>query len=262
MAKIRTFLALSLLLQATVSFCAVTDPLSDAVKDLGYIAGSPGRINAASIYPVVGIIGAGLVLYSFDGQIRNIAQKNRTKTLDDVSKQAEKLGNGGYDLAISGIGALAGHIFSDEKLKRTSFLAIESFLAANTVGTVSKFAIGRSRPYTGDSKNTFHPFNTKTSRTAMPSGHTVSAFSAASVYAYNYGGSSAVGIAAYGLAGLVALQRVYADKHWASDAFFGAALGTAVGRMVAAKGAAPVKKLALLPVYSGDYAGLTATYRF
>ena len=138
---------------------------------------------------------------------------------------------------------------------------MESFLAANAVGTVSKFVIGRSRPYTGEGKHTFHPFNLKTQRTAMPSGHTVSAFSAASVYASSYGGTSAVGITAYSLAGLVALQRVYGDKHWASDVFFGAALGTAVGRMVAAKGGSG-KPLALLPVYTGAYAGLNAVYKF
>ena len=238
------------------------DPLSGAVKDLGRIAAAPARMDSADFYQAAGIVGAGLALYSLDGQIRHLAFKNRTKTLDDVSKQAEKLGNGGYDLAIAGAGALAGHLFADQKLERTSLLAAESFLAANAVGTVSKFAIGRSRPYAGDGKKMFRPFSTKTARTAMPSGHTVSAFSVASVYAYSYGGSSAAGITAYGLAGLVALQRVYGDKHWASDAFFGAALGTAVGRLVAAKAAAPAKALTLLPAYSGNYSGLTAAYRF
>jgi membrane-associated phospholipid phosphatase len=107
----------------------------------------------------------------------------------------------------------------------------------------------------------YHFFNFKTPRTSFPSGHTVSAFSVASVYAYSYD-SLAVKATAYGLASLVALQRVYADKHWASDVFFGAALGTAVGKMVAAKAGGGEKKVTLLPVYQPGYAGAVAMVKF
>ena len=258
----KELLAVCLLLPAAGAYGAGINPVTGAVCDIGRLVTAPARLDKASIYPVAGILGAGLALYSLDGQIRHLASKNRTKSLNDVSKQAEKLGNGGYDLAIAGGGALAGYAFSDEKLTRTSFLAAESFLAANAVGTAAKFVAGRSRPYTGDGKHTYHLFNFKTPRTSFPSGHTVSAFSVASVYAYSYD-SLAVKAAAYGLASMVALQRVYADKHWASDVFFGAVLGTATGRLVTAKSAGQgEKKLTLLPVYSPGYAGATAMLKF
>ena len=250
-----------LFLAAPAAYCGMINPVTGAIGDLGRIATAPARLDRTNIYPVVGVIGAGLVLYAFDGQIRHIASQNQSKTLDDVSKQAEKLGNGGYDLAIAGAGALAGYAFSDQKLTDTSILAAESFLAANAAGTVGKFVAGRSRPYAGDGKNMYHFFNFKTPRTSFPSGHTVSAFSVASVYAYSYD-SLAVKATAYGLASLVALQRVYADKHWASDVFFGAALGTAVGKMVAAKAGGGEKKVTLLPVYQPGYAGAVAMVKF
>ncbi len=238
---------------------AALNPATGAVYDIGHMASSPARMESADIYPLAGIIGAGLVLYSLDGQIRHIAASNRTKTLDDISRQAQKLGNGGYDLAIAGAGWLAGKAFSDEKLSRTSMLAAESFLAANGVGTMAKLAAGRSRPYAGDGKDMFRPFTFKTARTSFPSGHTVSAFSVASVYACEYGGWTAA--AAYGLAGMVALQRVYADKHWASDVFFGAALGAATGRMVASRGNSP-GTARVVPVIGAGYSGAEASVRF
>ncbi|MGD0267199.1 MAG: phosphatase PAP2 family protein, partial [Candidatus Methylomirabilota bacterium] len=42
-----------------------------------------------------------------------------------------------------------------------------------------------------------------------------------------------VSILAYGLAGVAGLTRIYDDKHWASDVFLGAALGTLIGKAVA-----------------------------
>jgi membrane-associated phospholipid phosphatase len=41
-----------------------------------------------------------------------------------------------------------------------------------------------------------------------------------------------VSILAYGIAGAAGLARIYEDKHWTSDVFLGAALGTAVGKAV------------------------------
>ncbi len=241
---------------------AQVNPVTGAVRDLGRLASAPARLEKADLLPVAGVVGAGLLLYSLDGQIRHAFRKNRTSTLDDISKQAEKLGNGGYDLAIAGAGWLAGKAFGDEKLRVTSLLAAESFLAANGVGTLAKFAAGRSRPYAGDGKSRFRPFNFKTQSTSFPSGHTVSAFSVASVYAYSYSDRPAVAAAAYTLAGAVALQRVYADKHWASDVFFGAALGVATGRLVTAEHKPGAGGARLLPVFGPGYSGAEASVRF
>lgn len=236
--------------------------VKNALDDAGFLASSPARITRASPYYVLGGLGAGALLYSFDGQIRHIAAKNRTAGLDDLSKQAEKLGNGGYDLAIAGALAGAGWLFRDEKLKDTSLLAIESFLAANAVGTVVKYTAGRSRPYAGNGKRTFKPFAFKTSATSFPSGHTVSAFAVASAFSSGYE-NVWVGIAGYGMASAVALQRVYADKHWASDVFAGAVLGTAAGRAAASFSKERGRKTAfILPVCRPGYEGVMLAAAF
>ncbi|OGS50478.1 MAG: hypothetical protein A3J79_11170 [Elusimicrobia bacterium RIFOXYB2_FULL_62_6] len=236
--------------------------IKNAWNDAGYLASSPARITRSSAYYVLGGLGAGALLYSLDGQIRRAAAKNRTEGLDDLSPTAEKLGNGGYDLALAGALAGAGCLFRDEKLRDTSLLAVESFLAANAVGSVVKYAAGRSRPYAGNGKRTFKPFIFKSYSTSFPSGHTVSAFAVASVYAAGYDNFWA-GAAAYGAASVLALQRIYSDKHWASDVFAGAVLGTAAGRAVTARSKERGRKTALLlPVFRPGYEGVLLSAGF
>jgi hypothetical protein len=239
------------------------DPITNSVRDIVYLQGAPARLNdRPAAFVAGGLLGAGALVYAFDGQLRHIAHKNNTAYMDNISAQAEKIGNGGYELAFVGACAGAGWIFKDQKLKDTALEAVEAFLAANAVGTVVKYSIGRSRPYAENGKRAFQPFSFKISRSSFPSGHTTGAFALASVFASRYG-SPWVGAAAYGAASAAGLQRVYSDKHWASDVFFGAVLGAATGRAVvrlssgrAAGGAR------LLPVYGPGFAGAAAFVGF
>lgn len=250
-----------ILLVAGPSAAAAGFP-GEVLHSAGRVVSSPARISKADL-PAIGAVAAGgLVLYSLDGQLRHAFRRSRSKLNDDISEQAEKLGNGGYDAAIVAAYGGLGLLLKDARMRDTALLAAESFLAANAAGTLIKYTAGRARPYAEDGKRRFTPLRFKSARTSFPSGHTVSAFSVASVFAAR-SGSRAVKVFAYSLASSVALQRVYADKHWASDVLAGAALGTAVGRWVAAKKerGGPASVL-LLPVYSRNYAGATAVLSF
>lgn len=262
--RARFFIPALLLCLPSLSFSYDGDPVTNAVKDVEYLHAAPARLSAspAAAYLAGGLLGAGVLIYSFDGQIRHIVRKNKTSSLSDIARQAEKVGNGGYELAILGAVAGAGYAFRNDKLKDTAFLAVESFLAANAIGTVFKYSAGRARPYGEDGKRAFKPFSFKTARTSFPSGHTVSAFSVASVLASSYD-SPWAGIAAYGAASAAAFQRVYSDKHWASDVFFGAVLGTVTGRAVVRRaGGRSAKNAYLVPVFGPDYSGALAAARF
>jgi membrane-associated phospholipid phosphatase len=65
---------------------------------------------------------------------------------------------------------------------------------------------------------------------AFPSGHSSASFTAAAVLAEHFGWKA--GLAGYATAGFIGWTRVHDRAHWLSDAVFGAALGTAVGRTV------------------------------
>ena len=234
----------------------------DVLKQTGRVFTAPARMTSSDGRWLAGLAGGGLLLYSMDGQLRHMFKKNRSSANDSVSDTLEKFGNGGYELGFLGLYGAAGYLFKRSEMAGTAMLAAVSFAAANAAGTVVKIAAGRARPYTEDGKGSFRPFKAKTGNTSFPSGHTTSAFSVASVFASRYK-SPAVGIVAYSLASGAALQRVYGDKHWASDAFAGAALGVVVGRAVAKTAEAPnVKTAYLLPVFSPGYAGAAMVLNF
>lgn len=260
----RPFILALLLCLPSVSFSYEGNPLTNAVKDLGYLRSAPEILSERSnLYLAAGIAGAGVLIYSIDTRLIHIAQHNaRSTALNNIAWNAEKLGNGLYEMVILGGVAGAGYAFKDDKLKDTAFLAVESFLAANAVTTVLKYSIGRARPYTDEGRAYFKPFSFKNSHASFPSGHTTSAFSIASVFAARYD-STLLGCIAYGTASLTALQRIYSSMHWPTDVFAGAIIGTVTGRAVVgfAKDRSG-KSVLLLPVYEPGFSGLTASVRF
>jgi membrane-associated phospholipid phosphatase len=65
---------------------------------------------------------------------------------------------------------------------------------------------------------------------SFPSGHTIAAFSIATVIARRYPHQRWVPYVAYGLAGMVGFSRLTLLSHFPSDVFVGGALGYAIGR--------------------------------
>jgi membrane-associated phospholipid phosphatase len=239
---------------------------NELLSRTGSVLVSPLHMDAEDAYWTAGIAAGGLLVYSADGQIRHMMGRNHSSLNDSLAKDFEKFGNGGYEMAVLGVYGGAAYLTGKKDGPHVALLAVESFAAANAVGTIAKCVAGRARPYAGDGKDHFTPFTTKTADTSFPSGHTTSAFAVASVLASG-GGSPVVGVAAYALATGTALQRMYADKHWASDVFTGAALGTAVGRWITAQDRAAAKKgngtsAMILPVYAKGYGGATAVLNF
>jgi hypothetical protein len=219
-------------------------------------------MDAGDAYWAAGLAAGGLLVYSADGQIRHMMGRNHSSLNDKLSKDFEKFGNGGYELGILGVYGGVSYLTGKKDGPHVALLAVQSFAAANTAGTLLKYVVGRARPYAGDGKRHFTPFKFKTADTSFPSGHTTSAFAVASVLAAG-GGSPVVGVAAYALATGTALHRVYADKHWASDVFAGAALGTAVGRWISARDREGKGSSAMiLPMYAKGYSGASLLLNF
>ena len=117
----------------------------------------------------------------------------------------------------------------------------EAVVLASGVTGVLKGLLGRSRPYvTADTNPRDFKFGQGFSgedRSSFPSGHTTTAFAAASAVTsevqrmwptYTW----YVAPVMYGGATLVGLSRMYHNKHWASDVVMGAGIGTFSGLKV------------------------------
>lgn len=137
-----------------------------------------------------------------------------------------------YTLAAFG---LYGLIFKSNKVKTTTLLATQSYLAAGAMSYAVKFLSGRQRPNADVPEPNNKVWNGPSSHSpesSFPSGHTTAAFSAATVFAQEYKDQILIPVIAYSAATLVGISRISQNAHWLTDVFAGAALGYVTGKQV------------------------------
>ena len=121
-------------------------------------------------------------------------------------------------------------------MRHTALLAGEAVVDAEVLTTVLKDATKRVRPAairpTGNYYDSWFESSGSLLRGngSFPSGHTIAAFSVATVVARRYGNHRWVPYAAYGMAGLVGFSRLSLSAHFVSDVFMGGALGYSISR--------------------------------
>ena len=106
-------------------------------------------------------------------------------------------------------------------------LGAEAIINSAIVVTVVKEITQRSRPRAGRSRGDFFDGGT-----SFPSGHSIEAWSLATVIANEYHDHRAVEVAAYGIASAVSIARFTGRNHFLSDVLVGSALGYGIGRYV------------------------------
>jgi membrane-associated phospholipid phosphatase/opacity protein-like surface antigen len=197
-------------------------------QDTGTILTSPLRWETRDWLVVAGVgLTAGGLMFADHG-VRNYLQKKRTDDTADVSQIFRPFGSFVPAALVAGI-HVTGHAFDLPKLKAASADALEaSLITAGVFVTPLKFFTGRSRPDVNEGSAQYEPLHLGTS---LPSFTTAHAFSVASVLSEHFP-HPALSVLAYGLAGAVGLTRIHDDKHWTSDVFLAAAIGTAVGKTV------------------------------
>ncbi len=126
-------------------------------------------------------------------------------------------GNPGTHFGLAGLFYLIGQQTGDDKTYEVG-KTLFSALAINGVTVMIGQAATHDRGPNGELGT-------------LPSGHTSSSFVVASVLHEAYG--HAVGIPLYGLAALVAHERLESNEHYLADVVMGAVLGTVVGHSVA-----------------------------
>jgi membrane-associated phospholipid phosphatase len=162
----------------------------------------------------------------------------------------------GAALAVAAAGCLAG---SDEILA-TGATMLEALSVAGASTIALKLAVHRERPDGSD-------------HLSFPSNHASGSFAVASVLAYRHGWW--LGVPALLAAGFVSWARMAADKHFMTDTFFGAAIGTASGLAAAraqpatskesertGAGPAPSSSAAVVPVVLASGGGLAVAARW
>ena len=135
-------------------------------------------------------------------------------------------------LSLYGIGLAR----KDSKMKTTALLAGEAVANAEILTTVLKDADHRLRPIAvpanGNYSDTWFEDSTRPLRSngSFPSGHSIAAFSVATIISRRYGNHHWVPFVAYGGAALVGFSRMTLSAHFASDVFVGGVLGYSISR--------------------------------
>lgn len=197
-------------------------------QDTGTILTSPLRWETRDwlVFAGVGLTTGGLMFA--DHGIRNYLEKKRNDDTANVSQVFRPFGSFVPAALVAGL-HVTGHAFDLPRLKAASADALEaSLITAGVFVTPMKFLTGRSRPDKNRGSAEYQPFHLGTS---LPSFTTAHAFSVASVLSDHFP-HPALSVLAYGLAGAVGLTRIHDDKHWTSDVFLAAAIGTVVGKAV------------------------------
>jgi membrane-associated phospholipid phosphatase len=153
------------------------------------------------------------------------------------------LGDGAFSAGLFGGFVGYGLIFEDKKSFEVGKIGIESFLLTGVSVQLFKYLCGRERPSDATRPGGFWygPFayfdkhkggkRGLAAFDSFPSGHTTTAFSAATTLSDFYT-EPWVSYTSYSLASLVGVSRVMERTHWLSDCFVGAIIGHYGTRLV------------------------------
>jgi membrane-associated phospholipid phosphatase len=132
-----------------------------------------------------------------------------------------------------------GFVRKDSYTEKTALLAGEAVLDSTVLEVVMKAVSHRLRPSdiaaAGEFSDTFFRSN-KPFSSSFPSGHTIDAFSIATIFARRYKNHRWVPWVAYGAAGVIGFSRITLQSHFPADVFLGAALGYSISRFAVLHG--------------------------
>ncbi len=227
---------------ASEAYPTVSDIFFNILHDQKAIVTSPARADRTDI-AVWGAAGlSAVVLMPNYGDYRSIGERtaegiNREHgQYGRLFKRVTLVGDGrvlfGASLATYGIASLT----DESEWQQGSARWIEALTDTSLWVTAIKVVAGRNRP--SDVKPQSHftgpqgYFKHQGTNSSFPSGHTALAFASATILTRETGNNPWIGVPAYLTAGAVGFSRVYVERHWLTDTFFGAALGYGIGSLV------------------------------
>lgn len=182
----------------------------------------------------LGLVAVGTFsVYKADQRIYNIALDNPGYSKNPVLFTGKQWGGFFFPPALTLGLYIHGVISGNMATKKIGFELAQAILYSELISFPMKGIFGRSRPKFDHGPSSFHPFTSiaDSPRNSFPAGHVDCAFSVSTILSRN-ANSLALKILAYVPAVLCASERIYQGEHWASDCFFGAALGTFTGNFV------------------------------
>ncbi len=224
---------------------------------------SPIRWSTGEWITAGAVVGTTAILFTQDEAIASYFRELPEGNFEQVNKYFyDPFGKMYYTIPLMGAFYLYGAAAQKEKPKVVAMDFVQASIYSGIIVTLIKHTTHRHRPYQTDPLNSNlwdGPNTDDWGRTSFPSGHTIMAFTFASVIGTHYKKTIWVPILVYGLATAEAYSRMRSDKHWSSDVLVGAALGYGIGTFVVNQDRCKIK---VLPIVSSNFTGLNFGYSF
>jgi len=204
------------------------------INDQERIWSFPARlVQGHSWIPAAGVLGIAAGLVASDPT--ESAYFRRTSTFHGFNNiftsSATAIGTIATPVSLYAVGSLR----KDSKMQRTALLAGEAVANAELLTAFLKDATKRIRPARipvggNFSDSWFKGGSPLRGNGSFPSGHTIAAFSIATIITRRYGNHRWVPYAAYVMPAVVGFSRLSLSDHFSSDVFMGGALGYSISR--------------------------------
>lgn len=233
----------ALLLAGTIATPPLGAQVAHAPADTS--GGRRGRFFTGTDAALAGLFAMGTVaMFPLDRQIALDMRSSSLQSNSFVKHSADAF----RLTAVPGSAIIGGGLYVIGRVAHVPRMAdlglhgAEALLIGQVIGTTIKGTLGRARPYMVADSNAhdfefLRGFRKGNDYSSLPSGHTIAAFAAASVVTAETSrwwphSTPYIGALMYGGATMVALERLYNDKHWASDVILAAGIGTFSGLKV------------------------------
>jgi len=201
------------------------DDFNSTLEDFNNI---PKIINLSHLFYTSQIIIADAIIINNDQNVREYVQSHKCSCNENLISFVNYIGQAyAFPLLIYGTGIVA----DNPSWRKTGRLLAESLILSFSITQTTKMILGRSRPFNNDGPYEFKFFEFVDKYWSHPSGHTTLAFTFATILSFRINTWWSYPTF-YTLAAGTAFARMYYDKHWLSDVFLGAAIGTASSLLI------------------------------
>ncbi|WP_245980585.1 phosphatase PAP2 family protein [Flagellimonas lutimaris] len=190
---------------------------------MGYVYGRPLYWEKEDWFALGGVTLATGLSYLLDDASSELFVNQGKYVPTAIMDYGFNVGSPQNNYMITGGVYLTGLFIKSEKLRRTGVLLVSSASAVGLLQQLLKSAVGRARPISGMSKDTFRPFNSNREFHSFPSGHTMLAFTNAYAIAKQFK-NKWIKTGLYGVGLVPGLSRLWDGEHWLSDVVMGIAV--------------------------------------
>ncbi len=200
-----------------------TYDMGNVFQGMGYAYSRPLHWTGKDWSTFGAVAGGTGLIFIFDEPTSDFFRRQKEGIPKFLDSYGTSYGSPQYNYMLTGGVYLTGLFTKNPKLRRTGVLLISSASAAGFLQLLGKYPIGRARPTSGKSKDTFDPWSSNREFHSFPSGHAILAFTNAYAIAKQFKNPWVkTGIYTVGL--IPGISRLWRGDHWLSDVAFGVAI--------------------------------------